>query len=314
MLHAVRVRWIALAAASLCLAACSGGGGGDGGAKTLTTLRVQPDAAAALTVPLGTPLQFTAIGTYDDGSTADLTSRVSWASSDGTVAAVSNDFSSAGLASSFASGTTEVSATDAATGVHAAVTLQVTDAVLVSLAVAPIDPTLLVGTTLQLQAVGFLSDDTTSELTAGMTWTSSDETVATVSATGLVTALAEGTTTVTATDPVGGESATTTVQATTLPAVLSYLSLSRGSVVGGGAVQVTGSVMLTSPATEPVTVSLSSNSAAVTVPESVVVAAGAASATFPVTTTAVTRKTRATLTATDGTFTKTATLNVRIAR
>lgn len=53
--------------------------------------------------------------------------------------------------------------------------------------------------TQQLTATLNMSDGSTQDVTASATWTSSDETVATVSTGGLVTGVAEGTATITAT-------------------------------------------------------------------------------------------------------------------
>ncbi len=78
---------------------------------------------------------------------------------------------------------------------------------------------------------------------------------------------------------------------------LSSLSLSASQVASGSSLQ--GTVLLTSPATTAdVTVSLSSNSAAVTVPSSVTVPAGATSATFTISTGTVTSTQTVTIVAT----------------
>src|SRR5690606_25918912 len=68
------------------------------------------------------------------------------------------------------------------TSIVASVRIIVTDAVLVSLAIDPSDPQQLPdGRTLALKAIGTFSDDTTQDLTANVTWVSSDPNVATVS-------------------------------------------------------------------------------------------------------------------------------------
>jgi len=51
--------------------------------------------------------QFTAIGTYSDGSMADITSQVTWISCDPTIAAIS----STGLSTGLTAGTTYITAT-----------------------------------------------------------------------------------------------------------------------------------------------------------------------------------------------------------
>ena len=64
-----------------------------------------------LAVPVGS-LQFTALGTYSDRSTADVTSEVAWASSNEAVATMSDT----GLATISAEGSADISAKDPATG------------------------------------------------------------------------------------------------------------------------------------------------------------------------------------------------------
>jgi hypothetical protein len=70
----------------------------------LTGIAVTPAGPA---VPRGATLQFAATGTYSDGSSAALTSGVTWASSAPSVATISPS----GLATALATGTTTISAT-----------------------------------------------------------------------------------------------------------------------------------------------------------------------------------------------------------
>ncbi len=281
----------------------------------LVAIQVLPAAAGPLPIPLGTSVRFAATGTFSDGATRDVTAEVVWSSSAPAVVPVSNAAGSAGVAAAAGVGASEITATDPTTGVVSRQPVEVVAAQVVSLAVSPIGPTILVGTTLQLAANATLTDETVADLAASVTWTSSDPAIASVSENGLVTARAVGTATITAKDPVSLAEDGTTVEVTALPAALSYVALSRGSVIGGGTVPITGTVVLTSPATELVVVTLtSSDETAATVPASVVVPAGADRATFAVTTLTVARRTKVTLTATRGDVTKTATLNVRIAR
>lgn len=301
-----------LAVVAASLSACNGGStqkAASAGA-VLTGIQVTPSTADALAVPVGHGVQFTAMGTYSDGSTVDVTATVSWGSSDPSVATISN----AGLATAVAVGTASITATDIGSGLSASVTLNAIGAGLDLFSIAPIDPTILIGTSLQLSASGLLTDDSIVDYTGSVWWTSSNEAVASVSPTGLLTAVALGTANITATDPVSGFTDTITVTVTDVPAALAYIVLSRGSVVGGSTVAVTGTVFLTSYAVDPVTLMLGSTDETVaTVPASVTVAPGTVSASFPVTTYPVTHRARIFITATDGTVTKKARLNVRVA-
>ncbi|WP_157068268.1 Ig-like domain-containing protein, partial [Legionella gratiana] len=82
--------------------------------------------------------QFTAIGTFSDASTQDLTSSVSWSSSSIATATISNVSGSNGFATGVASGTTTITA--ALSGVTGSTSLAVTNATLVSIAVSPTNP------------------------------------------------------------------------------------------------------------------------------------------------------------------------------
>lgn len=96
---------------------------------------------------------------------------------------------------------------------------------------------------------------------------------------------------------------------TVVPPTVRAVTVDPSSV--NGAEEATGTVTLTGPApTNGLSVTLSSNRAAVTVPASVTVPAGATSATFAVTTTAVEDDTTVTITATVGSTNKTANLVV----
>ncbi len=80
---------------------------GTGNAPSLSSLAVTP---ASPSVPTGTPQQFTATGTYADGSTQNLTSAVAWTSSNTNVATIT----AAGLATTVSLGTTTIQAASGA--------------------------------------------------------------------------------------------------------------------------------------------------------------------------------------------------------
>jgi trimeric autotransporter adhesin len=75
------------------------------GSGTLVSIDLQP--ANAL-VGVGTTQQFAAIGTFSDGSTQDVTINSHWSSSVPSVATIANAPINAGLATTFAAGTTTV--------------------------------------------------------------------------------------------------------------------------------------------------------------------------------------------------------------
>lgn len=71
---------------------------------------------------------------------------------------------------------------------------------IVSIAVTPSAGTATVGGSQQFTAIGTLSDGSTSDVTASVTWSSSATGIATINVAGLATGVAAGTATVTATD------------------------------------------------------------------------------------------------------------------
>ena len=82
---------------------------------------------------------------------------------------------------------------------------------LVSLAVTPANPSFALGTTQPFVATGTYSDGSTLDLTSSATWTTADNTIATVNAQGLVSSVALGSTSVTATSASISGSTTLTV-------------------------------------------------------------------------------------------------------
>ena len=87
----------------LVLSGCGGGSSksntqSTGSTKTLSSITVSSQTKS---VAAGATLQLAAKGNYSDGTTADLTSQVTWSTSDSTVATTS----AAGLLSSVAPGT-----------------------------------------------------------------------------------------------------------------------------------------------------------------------------------------------------------------
>ncbi len=191
---------------------CGGGGGSDTPAtKTLVSLALTPINPS---LPGGTVQQFTATGTYSDGSTQDLTAAASWTSSVPSVASISNATGSNGSATTIAAGTTRITATVGS--VSGSTTLTVTTATLVSLDISPTNPSIALGTTQQFTATGTYSDGSTQVLTTAASWTSSVPSVATISnaagSNGRATSVATGITRITA--AVGGVSGSTTLTVT----------------------------------------------------------------------------------------------------
>ncbi len=207
------------------LSACGGGSFAPGVASSspsspstpsLQSIQIAPSEPS---IPLGQNQKFTAIGHYHDGTTKDITASVAWASSNTSVATISGS----GLATSRATGSAAISAT--LSGVAGNGTLTVTNAVLVSISITPVSPVLVLGTLRQFTATGTFSDGSSRNITASVTWVSSNDSLASISGGGLATALALGSLTISATSGSVGGSTTVNVQS----AGLSLITIQPGN-------------------------------------------------------------------------------------
>lgn len=237
-------------------------------APVLTALVVAP---AGLTgIPAGSTQQFTATGTFSDGSTHDVTTTVTWSSSQSSVASVS----ASGTLTAAAQGTATITATSGTISASANVT--VSAAILTGIALSPSSPSVPLGATQQFTATGTFSDGTTRDVTTTVNWSSSQASVATVTASGMLTAIAQGTATITATSGVVSTNVSVTVNAATLTAIA--LSPSSPSVPLGATQQFTATGTFSDATTHDVTATVtwsSSASAVATVSTSGMVTAAA---------------------------------------
>ncbi len=151
--------------------------------------------------------QFTATGNFSDVYDTEITAEVVWTSSDETILVISNDSDTAGLATALDSGEVTVTATSTSEGLSATYDFEVTDAVLSTLTISPLLPSVAAGYTRQFSASGTFDDNTTQNISSVVDWTSSDETVVTIDSSGLATAISSGTATISAN--FSGESAST---------------------------------------------------------------------------------------------------------
>ena len=138
---------------------------------TLSRLEILPTDPR---LAAGTRLNLQAIGHYSDGSRRELTSRVTWASSDVDVAPVA----ATGALDGVASGSATVVADFSGLSTQAGVT--VSSATLMGLRIEPPRPDLLAGGAQALRAWGLFSDGSTQDLTDGVRWESRSAEVAVV--------------------------------------------------------------------------------------------------------------------------------------
>ena len=164
-------------------------------------------APATAKITAGQTQAFTATGNYDNSTTLDVTTQVTWSSSNTAVAQVSNAAGSNGVATSLIAGTATITAT--LSGVKGTATLTAGEPALVTIMVTPATANIAVGATQRFTVTGVYANGTTTTTLAGVTWTSSATGVATVraagggggggAAAGIATAVAAGSTTITAT-------------------------------------------------------------------------------------------------------------------
>lgn len=218
-------------------------------AAALSSIEISPANAS---LPLGKKQQYTATGTYSDGSTQTITDQVTWSSADTNVATFSSTSGQEGLLSTHAEGSTTLTATLGA--VSASTGLTVTEAVLESISITPASPSAAKGTTLQLTATGLLSDGTSSNITTQVTWSSDNTGIVTVANgagfEGRATAVATGSTTITA--EIGGIDASVTFTVT--PAVLSSIqvNIDDSSIAKGTSTTATATGVYTDGSTQDI--------------------------------------------------------------
>lgn len=191
----------------ICLVAIGCGSANNSGAQpptssVLTSIQI---TSVSATVPLGATQPLTAIGTYSDGHTHDLSDKVTWTSSAQNIATVST----LGHITALALGSVVVTAT--LDSISSTLDLTVGPPALASIDISPSAPNTPPNTAAQLVAVGRYTDGTAREVNDLVTWSSSDQSKVTISATGLATALITGSPTVTATVGTISGSATMTV-------------------------------------------------------------------------------------------------------
>ena len=210
--------------------------------------------------------QFTATGVYSDNSTQNLTTSVTWSSSNTGAATISNAANSNGLASSVAVGSTTITATDSSTTIQGTTSLAVTPAVLVSIGVTPANPSIAKGYSQQFTATGVYSDNSTQNLTTSVTWSSSNTGTATISnavgSSGLASSLAVGSTNITATDPSTAVSGSTGLTVTSAVLVSIGVTPPNPSIANGYTEQFTATGVYSDNSTQNLTSAVTWSSSA----------------------------------------------------
>lgn len=216
----MRKLWVLIVLFTLFLVGCNGGSSGGGGiSKQVTNISISPINSI---ITNGLTQQYTAIAIYSDGSSSELTSGVTWASSNTNIATINSN----GLAKVIAeSGTTNISASYNGINSQTVAKLTATTAAITGVSVSPIDSIITKGLTQQYTATAIYSDGSSSELTTGVNWVSSDTSIATITSDGLATVVSSsGTTNILAT--YNGVTNDTPVKLTATAAKVTAISIS----------------------------------------------------------------------------------------
>jgi len=168
---------------------------GCGGGSSLKSITVSPASPSLL---VGNTQQYTAT----DNNNNNITSSVTWTSSNPTILSIT----SGGMATALLPGGVQITATSGSISGTAGATVN-----LEVIVVTPSNPALSNGQTLQFSANGLFSGFT-QDISSDVSWTSSNTSVATISNTGLASSVNTGTTTITATSGNFNASSVLTVQ------------------------------------------------------------------------------------------------------
>ncbi len=145
--------------------------------QTITVLPANPSVLS-----LSSTDSFTATGHFSDGTTPDITSQVTWSSSNPAVATIAT---TGGAATTLSQGTTSINAT--LNGVSGASNLKVTGGNLTSFTISPAATTIVTlanNTRVRMTATGTFSNGSIRDITGAVQWTSADPSRASVTAAG----------------------------------------------------------------------------------------------------------------------------------
>ncbi|WP_163132799.1 Ig-like domain-containing protein [Agarivorans sp. Alg241-V36] len=157
-------------------------------AEELVSIQILP---ATSSIAKGNTQTYTAIGTYTDNSTVDISTLVAWNSSNTGIATIVN-----GLATAVLEGTVTITANLSSINSNN-VNLTVTAAELVSIQVSSTSSTIMVTRNSDFTAMGHYTDGSTADISSTASWNSTNTSVATVVA-GAATAVMQGSTDISA--------------------------------------------------------------------------------------------------------------------
>lgn len=195
---------------------------------TLTSITVTP---LSFSIASGQSKQLSALGTYSDGTTQDVTSQATWSAS-----TASATVSSSGLVTGSSAGTAQITATIGSKNGSALATIST--ASLQSISVNPLSASIATGQTQAFAANGIFSDGSQTDITNSVGWSSTATIVATVNQTGLASGASAGSSTIGA---ASGSATPGSAALTVTPAVLTEIDIAPDGqyIPVGGQLQLT---------------------------------------------------------------------------
>jgi uncharacterized protein YjdB len=175
---------------SLCALLLSSCGQFFPGSMTIVSLALSPTSAQ---IKPGANTQFSATATYGNNSTGDVSSSVTWTSSNISIATINTS----GLVTAVAIGSTNITAKSGSV-VSPIALVTVSNKTISVITVSPQNLTLSSGGQQQYTANATYSDGSNGDITNSVTWGSSSASVATITSGGFVTAVGSGTSTISA--------------------------------------------------------------------------------------------------------------------
>jgi sulfur carrier protein ThiS len=215
----------------------------------LTSISLSP---TSVTLPLAGTQQYTATGKYSNGTTANITSSVTWTSSNTAVVSIS----SSGLATALAGSKTAVTIKAKLGSITSSAASITPPLVLSSISLSPATATLALGATQQYEATGKYSNGTTANITSSVTWVSSVPTAVSISSSGLATVLAGNKAAVTIKASL--ENITSPAASITVPTAITSIAITpaKVSLAVGGSQQYTATATYTNGTTANITSSV----------------------------------------------------------
>ena len=204
----------------------------------LASIAINPTTVTSW--PEGTTQQFTAVGTFTDGSTQNVTTTVTWSVSS-TAATIVASGATGGLATGVSPGPVIISASAPGVATAFTQTLTVGAAALVSVTISPANASIALGTNETFTATGNYTDGTTQNLTSAVTWSAAPDPTGAATFpvnSSIATATAEGVVTITAT-PTSGPAGTTVLTITAPVLVSIAVTPATAKIYEGGTQQFT---------------------------------------------------------------------------